>query len=76
MLPSSALRHRVSLPSQSRDDDLDGIDTTRIGLKGSPTKVKKTFVPQRKTGGIKLEPEDVAEGTKELFKMLNDASII
>ena len=58
------------------DDDLTGIDTTRIGLKGSPTKVKKTFVPQRKTGGVKLEPEDVAEGAKELFKLLNDASII
>ena len=32
------------------DDAFPDIDTTRIGLKGSPTNVKKTFVPQKEDG--------------------------
>lgn len=58
------------------DGGLPDIDRARIGLIGSPTKVKKTFVPQRKTGGVKLEEADAVESAKKLFRMLNDASII
>jgi electron transfer flavoprotein beta subunit len=45
-------------------------------LNGSPTKVKKSFVPPKREGGIKIEEETPEEGAKKLFKMLNDASII
>lgn len=56
--------------------DLTGIDLDKAGLKGSPTKVKKTFVPQKKTGGMKIQ-EDSSEATaKKLFTLLSDATII
>ena len=58
------------------DEALAGIDETMIGLKGSPTKVKKTFVPPQKQGGVKIEEEDVAEGAKKLFTLLNEAKIV
>lgn len=67
--------NRAEIPVIS-DADLTDIDTTRIGLKGSPTKVKKTFVPQKKTGGIMVDEETVEESAKKLFKLLNDANII
>ncbi len=56
--------------------DLPNIDLTYTGLKGSPTKVKKSFVPPRKTGGVKIEEETGAEAAKKLFSLLSDAGII
>lgn len=56
--------------------DLAGIEEPRLGLAGSPTKVKKSFVPPKREGGIKIEEENAEDGAKKLFKMLNDASII
>lgn len=56
--------------------DLAGIDLERCGLKGSPTKVKKTFVPQKKTGGVKIQEEAAEDSAKKLFSLLSDASII
>lgn len=52
------------------------IDTTRIGLKGSPTHVKKTFVPQKKKGGVKIKEADNAASAQKLFSLLSDAGII
>lgn len=46
------------------------------GLKGSPTKVKKTFVPQKKSGGVKIKEEDTAASARKLFELLSAASII
>lgn len=37
------------------DGAFPDIDTARIGLKGSPTNVKKAFMPQKKTGGMKIK---------------------
>lgn len=39
------------------------MDVTRIGLKGSPTRVKSTFVPERTTKGMRVEgsPRVMAE---------------
>lgn len=56
--------------------DLEAIDAARIGLKGSPTKVKKTFVPPRKSGGIKIEEETGADSAKKLFSLMSDAGLI
>lgn len=56
--------------------DLADIDSARIGLKGSPTKVKKTFVPPRKSGGIKIEEETGADSAKKLFSLMSDAGLI
>lgn len=56
--------------------DLTDIDPNKIGLKNSPTRVKKTFVPQKKTGGIKIQEETAEESTKKLFSMLSEAHVI
>ena len=42
---------RAEIPNLTAAD-LPAIDLTQAGLKGSPTKVKKTFVPQKMTGGV------------------------
>lgn len=52
------------------------IDTDQAGLKGSPTKVKKTFVPQRKKGGVKLQEETGVIAAEKLTALLSDAGII
>ena len=58
------------------EEELADIDKTKIGLKGSPTHVKKTFVPQKKTGGMKIKEESNEESAKKLFQVLTDAGII
>ena len=67
--------NRAEIPTLTAAD-LPEIDLTRAGLKGSPTKVKKTFVPKVKTGGIKIAEEDAATSAHKLFALLSDASII
>lgn len=58
------------------EEDLANIDTTMIGLKGSPTKVKKTFVPQKKSGGMLIKEETAEDAAKKLYQLLSDAGII
>ncbi len=67
--------NRAEIPTLTAAD-LPAIDLTYAGLKGSPTKVKKTFVPQKKTGGMKIQEEDHAASAKKLFDLLRAASII
>ena len=57
--------------------DMEGqIDLTRAGLKGSPTKVKKTFTPPRKQGGVVVREATGEESAKKLFELLNAGNII
>ena len=58
------------------DDAFPDIDASKIGLKGSPTHVKRTFVPQKKSGGMKIQEETAEDSAKKLFQILSDASII
>ena len=55
--------------------DLD-IDTTQCGLKGSPTKVKKTFVPVRNTEGVIIKEETNEASATKLFGLMVDAKLI
>ncbi|MDR1978923.1 MAG: electron transfer flavoprotein subunit beta/FixA family protein [Synergistaceae bacterium] len=50
-------------------------EVERIGLKGSPTKVKKTFVPPRKNGGVVVQEETERESAIKLAALLSDAGI-
>lgn len=43
--------NRAQIPTLT-PEDLTDIDAARIGLKGSPTRVKKSFVPVRKSGAV------------------------
>ena len=56
--------------------DLPSINLDNAGLKGSPTKVKKTFVPQKKTGGVKIQEADSAASARKLFELLSSAGTI
>jgi electron transfer flavoprotein beta subunit len=38
--------------------------------------VKSTFVPQKKSGGMKIEEETNEDSAKKLFQVLSAASII
>ena len=67
--------NKAQIPTLT-SEDISGIDLTQAGLKGSPTKVKKTFVPQKKTGGMKIKEETGEESAKKLFSLLSEASII
>ncbi len=58
------------------DTDITTIDPTRIGLKGSPTRVKSTYVPAPKQGGVVIEEKTAEESAAKLFGMLTDAHII
>lgn len=58
------------------DDDLGDIDRTKIGLKGSPTKVKKTFVPAKKSGGLKIAEATSEAAAASLFQALDQAGIV
>lgn len=57
------------------EDMKDIIDTTKIGLKGSPTKVKSTFTPQRTADGVKLSGLP-AEMAVSLLDQLTEAKIL
>lgn len=52
------------------------VDTARSGLKGSPTKVRKTYVPERKKGGVKLQEETGEIAAEKLTALLSDAGVI
>lgn len=58
------------------DDAFPEIDTARIGLKGSPTHVKKTFVPQKKQGGVKIQEATNEDSARKLFSVLSEAGVI
>jgi electron transfer flavoprotein beta subunit len=67
--------NRAEIPVIS-DKDLPDIDLTKAGLNGSPTRVKKTFVPPRKTGGVKIQEDTNEESAKKLYELLNAANIL
>lgn len=56
-------------------DDLP-VDREQIGLKGSPTKVKKSFTPPRKQGGIRIAEETSEASAKKLLEVMSDIHII
>ncbi|MCQ2552132.1 MAG: electron transfer flavoprotein subunit beta/FixA family protein [Clostridia bacterium] len=53
-----------------------GLAAEECGLKGSPTKVKKSFCPERKKAGLKIEVADPAEAAKTLFAKLSENGVM
>jgi electron transfer flavoprotein beta subunit len=66
--------NRAEIPTLTAADFT--IDLEQAGLKGSPTKVKKTFTPPQKTGGVKIKEETNEESAKKLFQLLSSANVI
>jgi electron transfer flavoprotein beta subunit len=52
------------------------LDMERVGLKGSPTKVKRTFTPQHNKNGIRIEEPYAREAAAKLAGFLKEASLI
>ena len=57
-------------------DDLEGIDREKIGLKGSPTQVRKTFVPEVKKGGVIFKEGPLEESAHKLAGLLVENKIL
>lgn len=52
------------------------LDPERAGLKGSPTKVKSTFTPPVKEGGIRIHEETDEQSAHTAVRLLSEAHII
>ncbi|MPM25313.1 Caffeyl-CoA reductase-Etf complex subunit CarD [bioreactor metagenome] len=73
-IKSKMAANRAQIPTLTAADF--EIDLGQAGLKGSPTKVKKTFTPPRKTGGVKIKEETNEASAKKLFELLSAAHVI
>ena len=56
-------------------EDLPGLEKDRIGLSGSPTRVKKTYVPKKRKAGITVREETDEETGNRLFELLSSAEL-
>lgn len=56
-------------------EEFPDIDQTRIGLKGSPTRVVKTFTPEQKVDGIIINEEDLSVGIEKFINELHAAKL-
>jgi len=52
------------------------LDTALVGLNGSAAKVVKTFVPERKKGGVKIQEETGELAADKLTALLSNAGVI
>ena len=57
-------------------NDIPEIDLTRCSLKGSPTKVKKTFAPVRNKTCVKIAEEAADDSAVKLVGLLADAKVL
>jgi electron transfer flavoprotein alpha/beta subunit len=55
--------------------DLD-VDQARLGLKGSPTQVRKIFTPKQRTQGVLIQKDTAREAVAELIGKLTEAKIV
>ena len=58
------------------EEDFPQMDFGKIGLKGSPTRVKKSYVPQKRKCGITLREASDEKTALKLFKLLSEAELI
>lgn len=66
---------KAEIPELTLADMEAIIDTTKIGLKGSPTKVKATFTPQRTANGVNIEG-DAKTMAAGLLDQLTEAKVL
>lgn len=60
---------------QVTTEELTSIEVERIGLKGSPTRVKKTFTPSVTKEGLIINEEDSKLAVEKLVEALEDAKL-
>ncbi|HMM21853.1 MAG TPA: electron transfer flavoprotein subunit beta/FixA family protein [Selenomonadales bacterium] len=52
------------------------VDAARLGLKGSPTQVRKIFTPRQRTQGVVIQKDTAREAVAELVQKLSEAKIV
>ena len=52
------------------------VDEQKLGLKGSPTQVRKIFTPPRRTEGLLIQKDTAREAVAELIQKLSNAKIV
>jgi electron transfer flavoprotein alpha/beta subunit len=52
------------------------VDEQKLGLKGSPTQVRKIFTPPQRSGGVTIKKDTAREAVAELIQKLSDAKIV
>ncbi|MGX8711116.1 MAG: electron transfer flavoprotein subunit beta/FixA family protein [bacterium] len=70
-LRTRAAASRADIPTVTSADVI--IDLTRAGLKGSPTKVSKSFTPDMTKNSVKVEGVSPADTAKQLIRLLSKA---
>ncbi|MHA2373099.1 MAG: electron transfer flavoprotein subunit beta/FixA family protein, partial [Candidatus Thorarchaeota archaeon] len=55
---------------KAKKKPLEVVDAETLGVKGSPTTVRKVFPPPKREGGIKVEAEDPKKAAKDLVEFL------
>ncbi|SFM12492.1 electron transfer flavoprotein subunit beta/FixA family protein [Pelosinus propionicus] len=66
--------NRVEIPVWTMAD-LD-VDEQKLGLKGSPTQVRRIFTPPQRTEGVVIQKATAWESVSVLIQKLSDAKII
>ena len=57
-------------------DNLPNIDTSKIGLKGSPTRVKKSFTPDKTKNGVKISGGGSTTVVNGLLQYLGEKGLV
>lgn len=57
-------------------EDFEDLDESRLGLKGSPTRVRKTFTPSQKVGGVIIKEDDADVAVEKLFVELEAIKLV
>ena len=56
-------------------EDID-IDKKRIGLRGSPTRIRKAYTPELKKGQVEILEGSLPDATEKLLARLREKSLI
>lgn len=71
-----ALRSKKAEVPQLTFEDFPNIDTTAIGLKGSPTRVVKSYTPESNKEGIVIREADPKLAAKRLVSAMEHAKVL
>ncbi len=74
-MKSKMAANKVAIPTIT-PQDLEKIDLTKAGLKGSPTKVKKTFTPTHQKEGILIKEATNAESAMKLISLMTGKGLL
>lgn len=57
------------------EEDFPDMDKTKIGLAGSPTRVKRTFVPNKQKAGVTIQEDTTQAAASKLIELLEEKGV-